>query len=90
MRPFLTGIVLALIAFGGLRASATQTSGNAVVLVNSQSGKYADFQHFVQPYLDNFGFPYVVQDISTDAPSDAITNYAVIIIVHGQLDTSLA
>jgi hypothetical protein len=60
----------------------------AVVLVNSHSGKYADFQHFIQPYLDNFGFPYVVQDISTNPPSGSLTNYAVIVIGHSQLDTN--
>ena len=29
-----------------------------------QSAKYLDFQHYVQPYLDNFGVPYTVLDIS--------------------------
>ncbi len=61
----------------------------AVVLVNSHSARYLDFQHFVQPYLDNFGFPYVVQDISTNAPGQSLTNYAVIIIGHSQIDTNL-
>ncbi len=68
--------------------ASTLVSGNAVVLVNSQSTKYSDFQHFIQPYLDNFGFPYVVQDISTNVPSESLTNYAVIIIGHSQLDTN--
>jgi hypothetical protein len=63
-------------------------SAGAVVLVNSHSAKYADFQHFIQPYLDNFGFPYTVQDISTNAPGQSISNCAVIIIGHGQLDTN--
>ncbi len=62
----------------------------AVVLVNSHSAKYVDFQHFIQPYLDNFGFPYVVQDISTNAPGASLTNYAVIIIGHSQLDIAQA
>ena len=65
---------------------AAQSAG-AVVLVNSQSDRYLDFQHFIQPYLDNFGFPYTVQDIATNAPGPGISNCAVIIIGHRQLDT---
>ena len=61
---------------------------SAVVLVNSQSTRYVDFQHFIQPYLDNFGFPYAVQDIATNAAGLSVTNYAVIIIGHSQLDTN--
>ena len=41
---------------------STQSAG-AVVLVNSQSAKYLDFQQFIQPYLDTFGFPYTVLDL---------------------------
>ncbi len=80
--------VFALAFFSVLQLPAAQVSANALVLVNSQSAKYPDFQHFIQPYLDNFGFPYVVQDISTNAPSDALTNYAIIIIGHSQIDTN--
>ena len=65
----------------------TQSAG-AVVLVNSQSARYVDFQHFIQPYLDNFGFPYTVLDITTNAPGPSISNCAVIIIGHSQLDTN--
>ena len=71
---------------GPLRAASV--GADAVVLVNSQSARYLDFQHFIQPYLDNFGFPYTVQDIATNAPGQTITNYAVIIIGHSQLDTN--
>jgi len=67
---------------------AAPLSADAVVLVNSQSAKYPDFQRFIQPYLDNFGFPYTVQDIATNPPGQSITNYAVIIIGHSQLDTN--
>jgi len=67
---------------------AAPVTGDALVLVNSQSAKYLDFQHFIQPYLDNFGIPYRVQDISTNAPGPALANYALIIIGHSQLDTN--
>ena len=66
---------------------AAQSAG-VVVLVNSQSVRYLDFQHFIQPYLDNFGFPYTVLDITTNAPDSSISNCAVIIIGHSQLDTN--
>jgi hypothetical protein len=66
---------------------ASQSAG-AVVLVNSQSARYVDFQHFIQPYLDNFGFPYTVLDLATNVPDPSISNCAVIIIGHSQLDTN--
>ncbi len=66
---------------------ASQSAG-AVVLVNSQSARYLDFQHFIQPYLDNFGFPYTVLDLTTNVPDPSISNCAVIIIGHSQLDTN--
>jgi hypothetical protein len=67
----------------------SQNAG-ALVLVNSHSAKYLDFKHFVQPYLDNFGFPYTVLDITTNAPGASISNCAMIIIGHSQLDTNHA
>ena len=69
---------------------AALVSADAIILVNSQSARYQDFQHFIQPYLDNFGFPYAVQDIATNAPDQSIGSYAVIIIGHSQLDTNHA
>jgi hypothetical protein len=63
-------------------------NAGAVVLINSQSARYPDFQHFIQPYLDNFGFPYTVQDIATGGLGLAISNCAVIIVGHRQLDTN--
>ena len=80
--PSLLGALLALA--GPLRAAPV--GADAVVLVNSHSANYLDFQHFIRPYLDNFGIPYTVQDIATSAPGPGIGNYAVIIIGHNQLD----
>ena len=70
----------------GLVGPGGPVGADAVVLVNSHSARYLDFQHFIQPYLDNFGIPYTVQDIATNAPGPGIGNYAVIIIGHNQLD----
>ena len=64
-------------------------SAGVVVLVNSSSTRYLDFTHFIQPYLDNFGFPYTVLDISTNTPDSSIGDCALIIIGHRQLDTNL-
>ena len=63
-------------------------SAGAMVLVNSHSARYLDFQHFIQPYLDNFGFPYTVVDIANNLPGQSISNCAVIILGHSQLDTN--
>ena len=59
----------------------------AVVLVNSHSANYADFQHFIQPYLDNFGVPYTVLDIATVPVQTDMQDYALIIVGHRQIDT---
>jgi len=81
-----TSLLLAQALAGPLLAAPV--GADAVVLVNSHSAKYSDFQHFIQPYLDNFGIPYTVQDIATTAPGPGIGKYAVIIIGHNQLDIS--
>ena len=79
-----------LLAFGeqvgGIRA--TTLGGDAVALINSESGKYLDFRNYVQPYLDHFGVPYSVLDIATNAIGTNIGRYALVIIGHGQLDTN--
>jgi hypothetical protein len=71
-----------------LPVQAAPVGADALVLINSHSARYLDFKHFIQPYLDNFGFPYTVQDISTNAPGPGLANCAVIIIGHSQLDTN--
>jgi hypothetical protein len=58
------------------------------VLVNSTSAKYLDFQRLIQPYLDNFGVPYTVQDIATNASTTNLINYALVVIGHKQFDTN--
>jgi hypothetical protein len=80
------GLLFVALAAGPLQAASA--GADVVVLVNSQSARYLDFQQFIQPYLDNFGFPYTVQDISTNAPAPSLSNCAGIIIGHSQLDTN--
>ncbi len=60
----------------------------AAVLVNSASARYLDFQHYLQPYLDNFGVPYDVLDIASNGVGTNLGHYALIIVGHGQLDTN--
>lgn len=64
----------------------TAPSLGAVVLVNSNSANYADFQHFIKPYLDHFGVPYDVLNIATTPVEADIQDYALIIIGHRQID----
>ncbi|MBZ5639646.1 MAG: hypothetical protein LAO51_12950, partial [Acidobacteriia bacterium] len=59
---------------------------DAVLLVNSASANYSDAQHFIRPYLDNFGVPYTVLDVATTPVGPEIGDYALIIIGHKQLD----
>jgi hypothetical protein len=67
---------------------AVLIGADAVVLVNSTSAKYTDFQHYIQPYLGNFSVPYTVQDIATNPVGTNIARTALIIIGHRQLDTN--
>jgi len=76
-----------LFALMGVPRANANTAG-AVVLVNSHSAKYQDFAHFVQPYLGNFGVPYTTLDIASNAVGANLTNYALIIVGHAQLDTN--
>src|SRR5687768_16396251 len=64
------------------------SSADTVVLVNSASGRYLEFRNYIQPYLDHFGIPYSVLDIRTNEVSPSLTNFALIIIGHAQLDTN--
>jgi hypothetical protein len=59
---------------------------DAVVLVNSASAYHADFQHFLQPYLDNFGIPYTVHDVATDPLTADAVDRALIVVGHNGLD----
>jgi len=83
-------IALALLGCltGDFPACGATTGADAVVLVNSASAKYLDFQRLIQPYLDNFGMPYTVQDIATNASTTNLTSCALVIIGHKQLDTN--
>ena len=59
---------------------------DALVLVNSASAEYVDFQHYIQPYLDNFGVPYEVRDIATSPVPANVGDYSLLITGHRQLD----
>jgi len=68
-------------------ADISQYRQSALVLVNSESTDYADFQHFIQPYLDHFGIPYSTLNISTTEISETVNEYALLVIGHGNLDS---
>lgn len=70
-----------------LVSAAPAPLSTALVLVNAQSTNYTDFQHYIQPYLDHFGVPYTLLDISTDAVTTNLNSYGVLIIGHRNLDS---
>ena len=64
----------------------TQYLQSALVLVNAQSPDYLDFEHFIQPYLDHFGIPYTMLDISSAPVTADVNQYALLIVGHRNLD----
>ena len=72
------------------KGQGTIIRAEAIVIVNSSSIKYEDFAFFIQPYLEHFGIPYAVLDISTVAIPSNLGDYALIIIGHDSLDPNLA
>jgi hypothetical protein len=57
------------------------SSNTALVLVNSSSSYYDDYLYYIKPYLDNFGIPYDVCNVSSSS-LPALTDYAVLIFGH--------
>lgn len=77
----------------GLALAASEASAqraDALVLVNSLSPRAADFQQKVKPYLDHFGVPYTVLDIATANVGPEVSSYALVIVGHASLDTTLS
>lgn len=72
--------------FGGQPGEGATVRSNAVVLVNSQSPSYIEFQALLQPYLKQFGVPYDTIDISNTTVGTSIANYQLIIVGHSSLD----
>ena len=62
------------------------TNLNALILVNSTSAYYLDFQHYLQNYLDHLGVPYNLLDIATMPVESGVSDYALIVSGHRQLD----
>ena len=81
-------LVLLFSAVGAQPAMAEILRTDAVVLVNSTSADFTDFEQYVQPYLNNVGIPFTELDIATQAVGPEISDYAVIIIGHRQLDVT--
>jgi hypothetical protein len=62
-------------------------SNTAIAIVNSSSGYYSDFTGYIIPYLDNFGIPYDICDVSSsDLPT--LTDYGLLIFGHKNVYSS--
>lgn len=87
--PITIALVLGLFAQAVPTRSQSQLQhAESLVIVNSSSNSFSDFQHYVQPYLDHFGVPYTAIDISTTPLPVFLSDYALIIIGHKQLDVT--
>jgi len=67
---------------------AETVGANTLVLVNSASARHLDFRNYIQPYLDHFGVPYTVLDISTNEVGANISSNALVVIGHAEFDTN--
>lgn len=56
-------------------------TNNALVIVNSQSGSYRDYNLYIRPYLDWFGIPYDTCNIASMVLPE-LQNYAIVILGH--------
>ena len=90
-RSFAIGLTLALLAhllqpewYRGavVGGQAVQTNVSALVVVNSQSADYGDFQRYIQPYLDHLGVPYATLDISSRQLTSDVSSYSLIVVGH--------
>ena len=70
------------------RSDASSIRAEALVLVNSASPAYTDFTHYIQPYLDHFGIPATILDISASPLPANLSDYALLVIAHKQIDTA--
>lgn len=66
---------------------ADTITAKAVVLVNSSSDSYSDYNLYIKPYFDWFGIPYDEYDVhSLDLPE--LGNYAIIVLGHKNVYSS--
>ena len=73
------------------RAHEAGTRDNtALVLGQFQQLGLCRFQRYIQPYLDHFGIPYTVHDITTTPVSSTVLDKALIIVGHRELDLNNA
>jgi len=62
-------------------------TNKALVIVNSGSGYFEDYNIYIKPYLKNFGIPFDEYDISSKS-LPGLNNYGVIIFGHRQVYSS--
>ncbi len=63
---------------------------DAIVLVNSASNRYGDYQRYIEPYLKHLGVPRTVLDIASAPVPSNLSDYALIVVGHKQLDVANA
>lgn len=84
----LVSLLLCCVAVPRVALAAPLQKAEAIVLVNSASPSFSDFDRFIRPYLDTFGVPRTTLDIANAAVDGGIADYALIIVGHQHLDPS--
>ncbi|MDW7773315.1 MAG: hypothetical protein SCH71_10535, partial [Desulfobulbaceae bacterium] len=81
-------ISIYVLVFPFTRFVHADQNGNAIVLTNSASEFFGDYEHYIEPYLLNFGIPHTVTDIAGNPLPENLEEYAIIIIGHKGIDES--
>ena len=78
--------VAAVIFTGAMAVHGAPLNAGALVLVNSASPNYGEFQSRLEPYLLQFGVPFQIRDISAHPLGGEIGDCSLLIIGHRGLD----
>jgi hypothetical protein len=83
---FVNLVLIHFILMTSVTVSSAQVKTDTIVIVNSDSPSFFDFEKFIKPYVKHFGLPYKLIDIASQSINPDIKDYALIIIGHRLLD----
>jgi hypothetical protein len=79
-------VLIQLVLMSSATFSSAQEKVDTIIIVNSISPSFSDFNHYIEPYVKHFGLPYKLLDVASQSISTDISNYALIVVGHRLLD----